>query len=407
VAEWLTRQIANLLSSGRASSNLAGVAMSFVLWIGCKYFHLAVEEVLSLAEYFDLKNVIVDLSGPFLYVHGISEWEFKLLVSRSVLCKDGYECYSKAGSRHALLAQVQQQNQKKVFDRFQAFTFKFEVSLFGKKCSLEEKLFLIHEYSFLKLGSVDLGNPDVRFVILAKASHSKSSDEEWCFCRHVQQTRRKAISKYNLKERRYIGTTSMDAELSLAMSNLARVGCGSLVCDPFVGTGSFLMTSAEFGAYSLGSDIDGRQLRGTGSVDIDSNSKQYGLEHLMLGTMISDITCSPWRPQSLFDAVITDPPYGIRAGAKRIKETQKPRKIDPMNPPYPSTEPYPLDQVMQDLIGFSAQHLLSGGRLVYWQPCANKEVPKVPENPRMRLVSRTEQKLGAWSRWLIVMEKFK
>jgi tRNA (guanine10-N2)-methyltransferase len=39
---------------------------------------------------------------------------------------------------------------------------------------------------------------------------------------------------------------------------------GSFVYDPFVGTGSFLLTSAQFGAFTMGSDIDGRQIRGKG-----------------------------------------------------------------------------------------------------------------------------------------------
>ena len=34
--------------------------------------------------------------------------------------------------------------------------------------------------------------------------------------------------------------------------------------DPFVGTGSMLYAVAHWGAYVLGSDIDGRQIRGKG-----------------------------------------------------------------------------------------------------------------------------------------------
>ena len=56
----------------------------------------------------------------------------------------------------------------------------------------------------------------------------------------------------------------MDAELSLIMSNMALVDYGMLLFDPFVGTGSFLLTGAQFGGFVLGCDIDGRQLRGKG-----------------------------------------------------------------------------------------------------------------------------------------------
>lgn len=41
----------------------------------------------------------------------------------------------------------------------------------------------------------------------------------------------------NLKKRKFIGTTSMDAQLSLIMANIAKVRSGDLVLDPFVGSG--------------------------------------------------------------------------------------------------------------------------------------------------------------------------
>ena len=55
----------------------------------------------------------------------------------------------------------------------------------------------------------------------------------------------------------------MDAELSLVMANQALAKPGALIYDPFVGTGSLMITCAEFGAFTVGSDIDGRQIRGT------------------------------------------------------------------------------------------------------------------------------------------------
>ena len=48
----------------------------------------------------------------------------------------------------------------------------------------------------------------------------------------------------------------MDPQLSLLMSNLAAVSPGALVLDPFVGTGSLIISAAQFGGYVLGGDID-------------------------------------------------------------------------------------------------------------------------------------------------------
>ena len=51
----------------------------------------------------------------------------------------------------------------------------------------------------------------------------------------------------------------MDSELSLISANQALIKPGFLMYDPFVGTGSFLVAAAYFGAFVLGSDIDGRK----------------------------------------------------------------------------------------------------------------------------------------------------
>jgi tRNA G10 N-methylase Trm11 len=39
---------------------------------------------------------------------------------------------------------------------------------------------------------------------------------------------------------------------------------GKVIYDPFVGTGSLLYACAHWGATVIGSDIDGRQIRGKG-----------------------------------------------------------------------------------------------------------------------------------------------
>ena len=39
----------------------------------------------------------------------------------------------------------------------------------------------------------------------------------------------------------------MDAELALWMSNISQIESGSFVFDPFVGSGSLLLTSAHYG----------------------------------------------------------------------------------------------------------------------------------------------------------------
>lgn len=48
----------------------------------------------------------------------------------------------------------------------------------------------------------------------------------------------------------------MDPTLSLIMSNMALVKNSDLVFDPFVGTGSLLVSAAHCGGYVMGADLD-------------------------------------------------------------------------------------------------------------------------------------------------------
>lgn len=146
------------------------------------------------------------------------------------------------------------------------------------------------------------------------------------------------IRRYDLKKRPYIGPTSLDPALGLIMANLGRVTRRGVVYDPFVGTGSILVAVAHFGSICLGSDIDIRVLNGemyAGQGDrsikrsIFENFLLYGLpipELIRLDNHLLDKhfhtisiperrSVSPY--EGFFDAIVCDPPYGIRAGAKK------------------------------------------------------------------------------------------
>lgn len=68
--------------------------------------------------------------------------------------------------------------------------------------------------------------------------------------------------RLSLTKRRFIGPTSMDAEVACIMANVAMCKRGSLAYDPFTGTASILVACAYFGATTLGGDMDIRVLRG-------------------------------------------------------------------------------------------------------------------------------------------------
>jgi len=112
----------------------------------------------------------------------------------------------------------------------------------------------------------------------------------------------------------------MDPLLSLIMANLACIKEGSLVYDPFVGTGSLLVASAVMGGHVIGSDIDflmvhGRTRssranqvkRGEGE-SVRANLEQYGVGHKYIDILVADASRQLFRGDHgvQFDAIVTD-----------------------------------------------------------------------------------------------------
>lgn len=234
----------------------------------------------------------------------------------------------------------------------------------------------------------------------------------------ADSARTTAIATYDLKKRTYIGTTSMDAELSLVTANIVHSAPGRLAYDPFVGTGSFLYACAHFGAMTMGSDIDGRQIRGGGrrrkkgsevADGILGNFQQYGLVARYLDGFTCDITNTPIRKTRFLDCVICDPPYGVREGLKVLGSRDPAKEKEPVMvggvmghllPDYiPPKRPYGFVAILNDILQFAADHLVDGGRLAFWMPTANandgdcdgelrdEELNITPAHPLMLLVA--------------------
>lgn len=197
-------------------------------------------------------------------------------------------------------------------------SFKFDIEVFNGKRSQSEQREIIEQFAYLGLdGPIQMKNPEMTFSVLEgyKSKHSKDPETLY-FGRLLANGSRYLIDTYDLKKRHYIGTTSMDAELALITANFALSALGKMVYDPFVGTGSFAVSCSHFGALTLGSDIDGRQIRGKKGRSVLSNFQQYGLVSAYLDGFVSDLTNSPLRKTKFLDAIVCDPPYGVREGLK-------------------------------------------------------------------------------------------
>ncbi|KAJ2161171.1 hypothetical protein GGF46_001683 [Coemansia sp. RSA 552] len=358
-------------------------------------------------------------SSPFLLVEVDSVDEARRLVRRGILVRSIIEYWGSGPTYSDVFAEVRQR--RGWWADYATCSFKFTVDGFGRSLTQEEKVAVINSFSFLGFGGpIRMKGAEAEFFVCEE--FGEAGRMIW-FGRVVGQGSRDLVDRFDVKKRRYLGNTTMDAELSLVMANQAQAQAGSLVYDPFVGTGSFLLTCSHFGAFTMGSDIDGRQIRGTagfrrGVDGITANLSQYQLGGRVVDTAVFDICRNPWRSGELFDAIVTDPPYGVRAGAKRLgrKDGTIPERsfrvvngVENHQRPdyYPPTIPYEMSDVISDLLEFAAEKLVVGGRLVYWLPTVADEYdPKdIPAHPVLRLVANSEQPFGGWSRRLITMEK--
>ncbi|ORZ02391.1 S-adenosyl-L-methionine-dependent methyltransferase [Syncephalastrum racemosum] len=362
------------------------------------------------------------LDCPYFKVQLDSAEDARRLIRRAILIKNIVELWGEGRTYEEVHQQVKEHPER--WGLYKDVSFKFVVSAYNSTVSNKDQLRIINSFSYLGFdGPIDMKNPDEQFNVMedygaAAPRKDVTPERQWIyFGRLVASGSRDLVQKYNLKKRKYLGTTSMDAELSLVMANQALAAPGKLIYDPFVGTGSFLFTCAHFGAYTLGSDIDGRQIRGKpGAAGVQSNVEQYNLQGRVLDSLVFDVCHHPWRVDNWLDAIVTDPPYGVRAGAKTLgRKDGKPlamRTYDgvPMHTRedyYPPTKPYEMSEVLDDLLEFSSRQLRVGGRLVYWLPTVVDEyaLTDVPQHPCMKLVSNSEQNFGQWARRLITMEK--
>ena len=161
-------------------------------------------------------------------------------------------------------------------------------------------------------------------------------------------------------------------------------------------------------------------------MDVWTNFDDYGLAR-PVGLLRCDASRLPFRGElrGLFDAVVCDPPYGVRAGGRKSGGSEKLRRRregqEQRGPEsrersrerafkdahIPSTGAYALSECLCDLLDLAARHLRMGGRLVYFFPTTNGIFDAaLPSHPCLAVVGTCEQHLSHhWGRTLVTMEK--
>lgn len=120
---------------------------------------------------------------------------------------------------------------------------------------------------------------------------------------------------YDIKphKRPFFYPGSMSPKLARGMNNLSRIKEGSIVLDPFCGTGGILIEAGIIGAKVVGIDIDEKMVEGTKKNLQYCNIKDYEVfqgdaRNIKL----------PYK----VDAIVTDPPYGISASTAGVESKQ-------------------------------------------------------------------------------------
>lgn len=303
--------------------------------------------------------------------------------------------------------------------KYAQVSWKVQAEAWGTSMTQEQKVALIQaigpclpEFQ----GKVSLRDPQETFWVIAAWPHDYPVAflQSWIFFGRevgVNGTRRPILRKYDLGQRRYLGPTTMDTELAFLMCNMCQVRRSSFVIDPFVGTGGLLVPAAHMGAVTLGMDIDvrvikfGKDARGR-PVNVWTNFEEYGLDP-PVGLIRADLDRNPFKSGLLnvFDAILADPPYGIRAGGRRSLAKHD-IIIGNRSTHIPGTSPYPLGDCLTDLLDWAARVLVPGGRLGYWAPAlpldnrgeasattttSVSSSEELPRHPNLRFLYNCEQ----------------
>lgn len=151
---------------------------------------------------------------------------------------------------------------------------------------------------------IDLENPDNEFRVI-------ESEGSYFLGSLIASVDRKRIDSRQAKNRTYFSPVSLSPRYARAFLNICGVSTGKLVLDPFCGTGGILIEAALLGATIAGSDIDPEMVAGTrANLQQAIPGREWDLHTIDVGQI---------RKLGMFDAVVTDPPYG-RSSFKNSEE---------------------------------------------------------------------------------------
>lgn len=235
----------------------------------------------------------------------------------------------------------------------------------------------------------------------------------WLLYRHPPHPSVKHIRSLedtlSLSKRAFISSTSLEASRSIQLLNMALNGNGrgKSILDPFCGSGSILLTASMFGARCVGADKKKYMLlphKRVLQIPASKERKERGREKVSIYDNFSELDLPPpvilhsiniFQPDAVsiylsannhqqYDAIVTDPPYGIRAS--RIESE---------------------DDILQRLMDVSKQLLRTEGKLIFLFPMKEPKRHVLFSNQKcLQLISMGWERFSNDSyRMVVVMKK--
>ncbi|KAI9700209.1 MAG: hypothetical protein M1820_006877 [Bogoriella megaspora] len=379
-------------------------------------FRKAELEALASLTHTAMEVVDYRSDSPFCVIRLRSSETAKQLLSRSILGSSIFEIWGAGFDYPSLHEDVRKRSSASCL-KYRNSSFRFTIDGYQGKRNQASKKSLIESFKYLGFeGPIRMNDAELQLCIFEDYDLHASKPKRMFLGQWIADSGRSAVTTFDLKRRHYISTTSMDAEVALITANMVQAQPGKLIYDPFVGTASLTIACAHFGAMTVGSDIDGRSIRGKQDRNIVSSYEQYGMTLRYLDGFVSDLTHSPLRQTRLLDGIVCDPPYGIREGLKVLGSKDGSGKeevvidgvLAHLRPGYiPPKKPYSFDVMLDDILDFAALMLVDGGRLCMWMPSANESNAElaIPTHPALTIVNVCVQPFNKWSRRLLTFAR--
>lgn len=145
---------------------------------------------------------------------------------------------------------------------------------------------------------VNLRSPDETFLGFL-------TDDIFIFGLRLAELTRRELMERNPHKRAFFHPAALTAKMARCMVNLAQARRGSLLLDPFCGTGSILIEAGLIGCRIMGFDVKRYMVEGSiRNLDLFGVRPEY--------MAVADARFLPLIAESV-DHIVADPPYGTAA----------------------------------------------------------------------------------------------